>query len=246
MGWDISYHPLAEEEIQSIYVDALRDGNHGRRLQRRFGLDRRQLDRLEECLQSARAVDGSASFQEGHAFHLAIISGCLRRYHYIRGGALSFMADDGPMRRYISDWSSLLPARLHASGIHGRLTGNRCGGVYLSVTSLRALRQDYYRDAHVRGCMDEVFSQGRLAVFWQALDDAVGQGLGLIEASEVVQPNPFNLTASRSLAVLENCERAGQLLYAQAAARQLGAALEANRDKLPLLDPQVPAPLRDK
>jgi hypothetical protein len=74
--------------------------------------------------------------------------------------------------------------------------------------------------------MDEVFSRGRLAVFWKAVDEAVENGLGLVEASEVVEPNPLDLNASRSLTNLFNCHLDGPMLYQQSAMEQLSQAME--------------------
>lgn len=241
LGWDISYHPVAADEIRSLYFDGLDDAQHADTLQRRFGINTAAHGRLQQCLHEARQIGASLPFHKGHAFLLAVVAGFVRGHHYIRGGAFSFLAEDAVMKRYIGDWRALIPAPLQFLEISNRLAGNCSGGAYLPLPSLRAIRRDYYRQPYVRHCMDEVFSQGRLVVFWQALDDAIRQGMGLLEASGVVQPNPFYLAASRSLADMDNCHPEGLRLYAQAAADQLGRALDANRHSLPLLGADWPS-----
>lgn len=81
--------------------------------------------------------------------------------------------------------------------------------------------------------MDETFSHGRLDIFWKAVDDAIENGFGLIEASEIVEPNPLNLDASRSLSNLFNCSPDGALLYSEAVATQLNEAIEKKKTESP-------------
>lgn len=221
MGWDISYHPIAEEEITSIYFAGLEDGGHYKQLSEHFGVNEFYTEQMESRFAEARKIDASVSFNKGHAFYVAIISGFLRKYHYIRGGAFSFLTDDPTFADYVSDWKSLVPEQYRAVGFDNKLTENYCGGVFLSNSALRRLRDAYKADADVRSKLDDLYSHGRLEIFWMAVNDAIENELGLLEASEVVEPNPFDLNASRSLSNLLNCHPDGALLYAETATQQL-------------------------
>ena len=53
--------------------------------------------------------------------------------------------------------------------------------------------------------------------------------VGLLEATEVVEPNPIDLNRSESFSNLFNCDTQGALIYAEIAAQQIGEAIE--RDK---------------
>ena len=224
MGWDITYHPIGADEIQSIYFTGIADRDYYKSLVTKFGVNDFYAEQLRLRFEEARNLGGDVPFNKGHAYYVAIISGLLRKYHYVRGGAFSFLADDDVMARYIGDWKSLVPESYRNQDFENCLTENYCGGVYLSNEALRQLRQDYPSDSHVRSKMDETFSHGRLEVFWKAVDDAIDDGLGLVEASEVMEPNPFDLNSSRSCSNLLNCHPDGALLYADAAAQQLAAA----------------------
>jgi hypothetical protein len=125
------------------------------------------------------------------------------------------------MAKYVGDWKTLVPEAYRDSHFDNCLTENYCGGVYLPNEGLKLLRADYLSDSYVRSKMDETFSDGRLAVFWKAIDDAIENGLGLVEASEVVEPNPFNLNETRSLTNLFNCYPDGALLYGGTAMQQI-------------------------
>ena len=237
MGWDITYHPIAEDEIRSIYFAGIEDPLFYKTLLPRFGVDAFYAGQLRLRFDEARKIDDGVSFARGHAYYAAIICGFLRQHHYIRGGGFSFLLKDALMAGYVGDWKRLVPERLQHLHFDNCLTQNYCGGAYLPLQSLKRLRSDYHRNARVRAQMDDVFSHGRLHVFWLALDAAISAGLGLIEASEVVEPSPFNLNESRSLSNLYNCHPDGALLYAEAAAQQLGQALQENRDSLPVKRP---------
>lgn len=233
MGWDITYHPIGADEIQSIYFKGLTDYDHYKSLVTRFGIDDFYAEQLRSRFEEARNIEGDVSFQKGHVFYVAIISGFLRKHHYIRGGAFSFLADDVVMARYVTDWKTLVPDAYRERHFDNCLTENYCGGVYLPNEGLKKLREDYQSDPYVRSKMDEMFSHGRLAVFWKAVDDASENGLGLLEASEVVEPNPFDLDATRSLTNLFNCYPDGALLYEEAAIQQIAEANKNDEPKLP-------------
>lgn len=233
MGWDITYHPVGADEIQSIYFKGLSDHDHYKSLVTRFGVDEFYAEQLRSRFEEARTIEGDVPFQKGHAFYVAIISGFLRKHHYLRGSAFSFLADDDVMARYVGDWKALVPEAYRDGHFDNCLTENYCGGVFLPHESLRALRKDYDFDAQVRAKMDEAFSHGRLAVFWKAVDDAIENGLGLVEASEIVEPNPFNLNSSRSLTNLLNCCPDGPLLYEEAAMQQMAEATKNDEPTVP-------------
>lgn len=233
MGWDITYHPFGADEIQSIYFNGLSEPDHYKSVVTRFGVDDFYAEQLRIRFEEARNIEDDVSFQKGHAFYIAIISGFLRKHHYIRGGAFSFLADDEVMARYVGDWKALVPEAYHNGQFDNRLTENYCGGVYLPNEALKELREDYQSDSYVRTKMDETFSHGRLEIFWKAVDIAINEGLGLIEASESVEPRPFNLNSSRSLSNLFNCHPDGALLYEEAAAEQLAEAMKENAAKTP-------------
>jgi hypothetical protein len=231
MGWDITYHPVGADEIRSVYFKGLANQEHRQTLVTQFAVDDFYAEQLRIRFEEASRIGDEVPFNKGHAFYAAIIFGFLRKYHYIRGGAFSFLAGDRVMARYVGDWASLVPESHRGRKFENCLTENYCGGIYLSNDALKALRKDYESDPVVRSKMDEKFSHGRLEVFWQAVDDAIANGLGLIEASEVVEPNPLDLNASSSLSNLFNCHPDGALLYREAALEQVAAVIANNEAK---------------
>ncbi len=230
MGFDITYHPVARDEITSLYFATLADPGRESDLIQRFAIDDPfYADKLRQTFAEARKIplDGK-SFETGHGFLATIVLGFLHEYHFIRGGAFSFLLEEDPaLARYTGDWRELVPPEAQHYVFPNRLTQNYCAGVYLPPDRLQQLRADYEQDPDLRRQMDQVFSHGRLAVFWKAVDQAVAQGMGLLEASEAIVPHPQDLNESTGYSNLYNCEPDGLLLYAEAAKEQIQEALKA-------------------
>ncbi len=159
-------------------------------------------------------------------FAMAAVAGFLRKYWYVRGSALSFLPDE-ILEKYITDWGQLIPGDRATGPWTSRLEENYAGGVYLAPEALRRLRDDYSTNDTLRTHLDNLFSHGRLAVFWQAVEFAIEHHVGLIEASEVTEPKPLDLNESSSSSLLLNCQTEGVLLYAEAAVEQMREVQQA-------------------
>jgi hypothetical protein len=234
MGWDISYHPIAAEEIRSVYFKGIEDVDHYKFLSKQFAMDDFYTEQLRIRFEEARKLEQSVPFNKGHAFCAAIVSGFLRKHWYLRGSAFSFLMDDDLFTKYVTDWKTLVPPGFAERTFENQLTENYCGGVFIANAALCQLREDYKTDEEIKSKMDETFSHGRLAVFWLAVDYAIENNLGLLEASEVIEPNPFDLNSTRSLTNLMNCELDGVFLYAGAAAEQVKNAISTNESNAPV------------
>jgi hypothetical protein len=230
VGWDITYHPIALDEVKSIYFRGLAEPDLHLSLAKRFDIHEFYVEQLRLRFEEARDIDASVPFNTGHAFYVAIISGFLRKHHYLRGAAFSFLLDDPAFAGYASDWQELVPPEFTGTQFDNRLTENYCGGAIISYESLRRLRRDYASNSHIKAQLDDVFSDGRLTIFWKVVDEAITNKLSLLEASEVVEPDPLNLNASRSRTNLFNCYPDGALLYADTVEEQLREAMISRND----------------
>ncbi|MNI03785.1 hypothetical protein D3C73_566930 [compost metagenome] len=81
--------------------------------------------------------------------------------------------------------------------------------------------EDYHNKVEIKSELDQLFSEGRISIFLKALNFAKEHGLGLLEATEVVEPQPFDLNESKSYSNLFNCDKEGPLLYQAAAFEQI-------------------------
>lgn len=237
MGYDISYHAIGKDEISQWYFEPLKLAQKGdfeaiAKIAREAGMDEFYVEKYVDGFRSALEYGAEGIFNKTHGFHLAVAQGYFREYFYTRGTAFSFLAAQSfKFKPYISDWREVLPAEFLAefSGeIHNEIIENYCCGAYLGAADVQNLLRDYEADGEIKEAIDEFYAQN-LPVFLNALNFAAELGVGLLEATEVVEPNPIDLNRSESFSNLFNCDTQGALIYAEIAAQQIGEAIE--RDK---------------
>lgn len=238
MGYDISYHAIGKDEISQWYFEPLKLAQKGdfesiAQIAREAGMDEFYAEKYTDGFRSALQYGTGGIFNKTHGFHIAVAQGYFREYFYTRGTAFSFLAEQSSkFKTYISDWREVLPAEFLAefSGeIHNEIVENYCCGAYLSTASVQKLLRDYEAGGEVKSAVDEFYAQN-LPVFLKALNLARELEVGLLEATEVVEPNPIDLNRSESFSNLFNCDQQGALIYAEIAAQQIGEAIE--RDKV--------------
>ncbi len=102
-------------------------------------------------------------------------------------------------------------------------------GFYIPKNKVVDLLNDYEKTPEVKKELDDLFSHNRIKVFIKALNFAKENGLGLLEATEVIEPNPMDLNNSSCYSNLFNCDPEGAILYQQAAMEQI-AEIEENQN----------------
>ena len=233
MGYDISYHAIGKDEISQWYFKPLKLAQKGdfeaiAKIAREAGMDEFYVEKYAESFRSALQYGTQRIFNKTHGFHLAVAQGYFREYFYTRGTAFSFLAEqNSKFKPYISDWREVLPAEFLAefSGeIHNEIVENYCCGAYLGADNVQNLLRDYETGGEVKSAVDEFYAQNS-PVFLNALNSAAELGVGLLEATEVVEPNPIDLNRSESFSNLFNCDQQGALIYAEIAAQQIGEAI---------------------
>lgn len=233
MGYDISYHAIGKDEISQWYFKPLKLAQRGdfeaiAQIAREAGMDEFYAEKYADGFRSALQYGTQGIFNKTHGFHLAVAQGYFREYFYARGTAFSFLAEQSSkFKSYISDWRGVLPAEFLAefSGeIHNEIVENYCCGAYLGADNVQKLLRDYEAGGEVKSAVDEFYAQN-LPVFLKALNLARELEVGLLEATEVVEPNPIDLNRSESFSNLFNCDTQGALIYAEIAAQQIGEAI---------------------
>ena len=92
------------------------------------------------------------------------------------------------------------------------------------------LLRDLEQNKKVLEDLEELWCDGQLAVLKKALTAAVELGVGLLEATEVVEPNPIAPNESTSYSNLYHCDRDGVYLYIDMAIKQISQAMGKNTD----------------
>ncbi|MDR1163969.1 MAG: hypothetical protein LBM17_09085 [Candidatus Accumulibacter sp.] len=229
MGFDVSFHPINENEIREWYFDAMSDDKKIDVLAREHDIDDFYREKYREVIRSGREIDASEVFDVTHSFRVAVVQGFFRTYFYTRGSAFTFLIEQKPeYKKYLKPWKDIL-GREPGMRVHDQIIENYCGGVYIPPEQVAPLIEDYEKDETLKAALDGVFSEGNIAVFLKALNFAKDGGFGILEATEVVEPNPLDLNASVSYSNLYHCDTEGPLLYSEIAARQIAEAIEMSK-----------------
>lgn len=224
MGHDLTYHLFARDEVRDVYFAGVADPDTCiDALAERFELDQVMRDELRTCFAEAGRFVPDSPFHRTHGMMMAIVAGYLRPYWYVRGAGFSDLLVECPeFGTYVTDWRDVTPGWVqhHASAT---LADHYCCGVFIDHAGLQRLRQDYAQGGSIALRLDETFPDGRLEVFWQAVDAAIAHRTGLIEAVDVVIPDPLDPEQTRCASFAPNCQVDGIILYARAAMQQLQA-----------------------
>lgn len=231
MGYDISYHPINETEIKEWYFDVLRDPALISGITSQYQVEEFYKEKYQQVINIGSGTKSDDSFERSHGYYIAVIQGLLRKYYYTRGAAFSFLLEERPyFERYTQDLKTIVPPHI-TTPISNRIVQNYSSGIFIPAAQVIQLLSDYDHDPAVRADLDGFFSQGRIRIFRKALADARQQGLGLFEATEVVEPNPLDLNDSACYSNLLNCDQEGAYLFREAAIEQLKAIEEQNNLK---------------
>lgn len=235
MGFDVSWHPISQREMVQWYFDPLERARAGdlspvRALAEEYQLGRAAgyedvcRERYVEMMETAAAVGPEESFDKTHSFILAAVQGLFRTYYYTRGGLYSNLVQIPEMAAYTLPFEKILGERLK-NPVRNRITENYSGGVYIPEDQVPRLLADCESGA-ARGPLEQVFGN-TLPVFLKALNHAKREGLGLLEATEVVEPNPLDIQSTTCRSYLMNCDFDGVAVYVETAKRQIEEAIRA-------------------
>ena len=207
MGYDVSFHPISPKEMQEWYFVPLTWVQQGQ----------------EEKVRAFAAQQGMEDFYaEKYLNTLRVGAGT--------GSAFSFLVDEKPeYARYFTPWEQVVPAAF-SNPTENRIIENYCSGVYLSPDQAAQPLRDLERNKKVLEDLEELWCDGQLAVLKKALTAAAELGVGLLEATEVVEPNPIAPNESTSYSNLYHCDRDGVYLYIDMAIRQIAQAMGKNTD----------------
>ena len=185
------------------------------------GMEDFYAEKYLDTLRVGAGTEPGELFDKSHGFYIAVIQGFFRDYYYTRGSAFSFLVGQkAEYARYFTPWDQVTPTAF-PNPAENRIIENYCSGVYLSPNQVAQLLRNMEQDPQARAELEELWCSGQLAVLKKALTAAVELGLGLLEATEVAEPNPIRPNESTSYSNLYNCDRDGVYLYMDTVSRQL-------------------------
>lgn len=235
MGYDVSFHPISPDEIQEWYFTPLTWIQQGQKekvlaLAAQYGIEDFYTEKYLDTLRVGEKTEPDELFDKSHGFYIAVIQGFFREYYYTRGSAFSFRLEEKPdYARYFTPWAQVVPTAF-PNPAENRIVENYCSGVYLSPDQVMQLLKDMEQAPKVCEDLERIWSNGQIAVLKKALSAAAELGAGLLEATEVVEPNPISPNESTSYSNLYHCDRDGVYLYMDLTMQQLAQAMEKEKD----------------
>ncbi len=220
MGWDISYHPISENQINKWYFEVLENESLVEELANKIEMDPFYVNKYKEVIAIGKQVKKDEDFDTTHGYYIAVIQGFFQTFFYTRGAALSF-AESAILKPYFKKWQTIANGIIESEKINNAITTNYCSGVFIPYNKVLQLLNDYENNKEIKAVIDDLFSHQRIKVFLKALYFAKEKELGILEATEVMVPNPLDLNKSDCYSNLYNCDTEGPILYQEAAMEML-------------------------
>ena len=196
-----------------------------------YGIEDFYAEKYLDTLRVGAGTESDELFDKSHGFYIAVIQGFFRDYYYTRGSAFSFLVEEKPeYERYFTSWDQVTPVSF-PNPMQNRIIENYCSGVYLSPDQVMQLLKDMEQDPKVCEDLERIWSNGQIAVLKKALSAAAELGAGLLEATEVVEPNPISPNESTSYSNLYHSYRDGVYLYIDTVSAQLADVIGKSEEQ---------------
>ena len=194
------------------------------------GMEDFYTEKYLNTLRVGAETESNELFDKSHGFYIAVIQGFFRDYYYTRGSGFSFLIEEKPeYARYFTSWEQVVPTAF-PNPAENQIIENYCAGVYLSPKQVVQLLRNLEQDPKVCEDLERIWSNGQLAVLKKALTAAAELSVGLLEATEVVEPNPIRPNESTSYSNLYHCDRDGVYLYMDTVSRQIEDAIRKSEE----------------
>ena len=194
------------------------------------GMEDFYAEKYLNTLRVGAETESNELFDKSHGFYIAVIQGFFRDYYYTRGSGFSFLIEEKPeYARYFTSWEQVVPTAF-PNPAENQIIENYCAGVYLSPKQVVQLLRNLEQDPKVCEDLERIWSNGQLAVLKKALTAAAELSVGLLEATEVVEPNPIRPNESTSYSNLYHCDRDGVYLYMDTVSRQIEDAIRKSEE----------------
>ena len=235
MGYDVSFHPISPEEMREWYFTPLTWIQQGQEekvlaLAAQHGMEDFYTEKYLNTLRVGAETESNELFDKSHGFYIAVIQGFFRDYYYTRGSGFSFLIEEKPeYARYFTSWEQVVPTAF-PNPAENQIIENYCAGVYLYAKHVVQLLRNLDQDPKVCEDLERIWSNGQLAVLKKALTAAAELSVGLLEATEVLEPNPIRPNESTSYSNLYHCDRDGVYLYMDTVSRQIEDAIRKSEE----------------
>lgn len=143
MGFDISYYPIKEQEIQEWYFEILSDNSKIEKLSIDNGIEDFYKQKYYDTIEVGNKTEPADFFDKTHGHYITVVQGFFRTYYYTRGSAFSFLIEEKPhFKNYTKGWQDFLNFKIE-NPIKNKITDNYSSGVYIPAEKVVDLLNDY-------------------------------------------------------------------------------------------------------
>ncbi|HEY3321969.1 MAG TPA: hypothetical protein VGP72_15995 [Planctomycetota bacterium] len=195
MGYDVTFHPVSVEDLQHFLFDVVDDPSLSTPRSQEISEKDKARQLVKQLYEKVPEwfSDKSVPFNASVSFLAAILAGFRRPFWYSRGASLSFAADAVPeMGELFTPLPGIAKGSIskRADPSKGRITENYTASGIILPEKIEALQKLFPRiapslDANAKGYH---FYSDDFRSLLVATNFARSNGLGLIEASDVVVP----------------------------------------------------------
>ena len=196
------------------------------------GMEDFYAEKYLNTLRVGAETESNELFDKSHGFYIAVIQGFFPRLLlHQRQCALSFLVEEKPeYGRYFISWDQVTPVSF-PNPMQNRIIENYCSGVYLSPDQVMQLSKTWSRTPKCVKSGEDLEQWTDCCAEKKHYSAAAELGAGLLEATEVVEPNPISPNESTSYSNLYHCDRDGVDLYMTPSADRLKMPFGKVRDR---------------
>ena len=220
MSSHISYHPLGTDTISryTSYMSSQDPGGLAAVHYDGAGAHPRFREAFVALASQAQTLAGA--FDASHGLNLAVTQGFFGRFYYVHNARLSVLGDS--ITPYATTWQELLPSWPAADSANNELGERPSSGIFIAAEQVAQLMRDMHNDPALQAAITHEFPAEKLQILWAALNEAHQSGVGLLEASGVIEPDPTNIAQSLCRTNQTNCDPAGLRLLLASVAQDPG------------------------
>lgn len=205
MGYDVTFHPIRNEEMQEFIFDVIR----------KPGIAQEKAEKISPHTPVRQAIVGlykhlidryqKKDNMQAIGYVVAVFAGFLHPYWYARDVSISFLVDRYPeYQKFLTNFSSLQPDLFQGYSDTNKTSfpSNYTVGAFIPADKVAELKQMLLKDQD-RMKTDDPYDESVLfGSMMYAIDYALAHGAGILEATDVVVPmsaqnssNPANYRA---------------------------------------------------
>lgn len=231
MGFDITYHPMTPAEMQTWLFGRLAEARsqnfeEAARIAQAANLDEKSRKDWFGILKQAAAWNNPQEpFEPTYGYALCAAQTFFVPYWYTRGLSFTFLADIHPVfERYLEALPASEIPDFPSNPTNPYITENWRSGAWMSAQTVGSLLSDLDTTAELKAMFESFYTDGQAEVVYACLRFAADSNRGILEASDVSEPNPLDITRSSTVGSLRNLDMQGVAVYRNQAIAQLKAA----------------------